>query len=172
MVAMGLAAETRFDEAVVVTAVVTDDDELAGVGTAAVVDDIALLAAEGIAAVVAAAAATGTVPLLFVAIVLIIDEIGVVVLTGGAAGLKGVFCFCILYIRLGQSVTRISRPNISFPRQKEREALVRETTGGVVCTAEIVDCHLRRIRIDERDRCFAFPFARLSIFVDPDLWFG
>ena len=48
----------------------------------------------------------------------------------------------------------------------------RETIERAVCTAEIIDGHLRRIRIDERDRCFAFSFARLSIFVDPDLRFG
>lgn len=52
---------------------------------------------------------------------LIIDAMGVVVLTGGAPGLNGVFCFCILYIRLGHNVTRTSRPNNSRPRSDMRD---------------------------------------------------
>ena len=54
----------------------------------------------------------------FVGTGLTIEEIGVVVLTGAAPGLNGVFCFCMLYMRLGHNITRTSRPNNSRPKSQ------------------------------------------------------
>lgn len=124
IVAIGFAAVTALDdEPVVVMAVVVvvvddvdeeDDNEfvefpLADADVADVVvaiDDAVLLVVDGLLI---------TVPDPLLVVVLIIADIGVVVLAGAAPGLKGVFCFCMLYIRLGQSVTRISRPKSSLP---------------------------------------------------------
>ena len=108
---MGFAAVTKFDEADVV---IGDDEALAAV-VVVIVEDVTL---------------TVVTSLLFVDVDLIVDEIDAVVLTGGAAGLNGVFCFCILYIRLGHNVTRISRPNNSFPRRKSKRqcSIIRDET--------------------------------------------
>ena len=105
-------------DVVVVVVVLDDDDDDAGVVVLVVVEGVELLVVTDVmdadAALVLGAAAP-FVLLLFVGTGLTIDEIGVVVLIGAAPGLNGVFCFCMLYMRLGHSVTRISRPNNSRP---------------------------------------------------------
>ena len=112
IVAMGFAAVTEVlvvfgvVVAVVVAVTVVADEGVeveigvVDAGVAVAVDDE-----------LSAAAVVVVLMILLVLICLIIEF----ELFEGAAGLNGVFCFCMLYIRLGHNVTRISRPNNSLP---------------------------------------------------------
>ncbi len=108
------------------------DDEIVAIGLATVTDDdVDVVVVDDVVAAVAAEVVAGVVVVLSVVVTAVIVGVGIIVVfellfvfidliaefefVGGAAGLNGVFCFCILYIRLGHNVTRISRPNNSFP---------------------------------------------------------
>jgi hypothetical protein len=120
---MGLAPVTELLVVVAVVVVVVDDPT--------VVEELVV----GVDAV-----DEGAATLLLVGTDFTIEDIGVVVLAGAASGLNGVFCFCMLYIRLGHKVTRISRPNSSLPRGRRK---VSEGDGmGAMHTIVIIDCRL------------------------------
>jgi len=91
---------------------------------AAAVVPLSVAAADVVVAdVVVAVVVDDAVPFVVFVLLLLFVLIGLIaelLFVGGAAGLNGVFCFCILYIRLGHNVTRISRPNNSFPTEKHK----------------------------------------------------